>query len=56
LSWLAHPDDDRILECGVATGARFIVTGDNDLLRLGIWHDIRIVKVAEFRKLVELAG
>jgi putative PIN family toxin of toxin-antitoxin system len=49
------PDDDRILECAFAAGARFIVTGDSDLLRLSTWHDIRIVKVAEFMRLIEPA-
>jgi uncharacterized protein len=28
------PDDNRILECALAAEASFIVTGDNDLLRL----------------------
>jgi uncharacterized protein len=46
------PDDDRVLECAVAAGARFIVSGDNDLLRLGRFRNIRIVKVADFMKLI----
>jgi putative PIN family toxin of toxin-antitoxin system len=46
------PDDNRVLECGVAARARFIVSGDNDLLRLGQFRNIRIVKVADFMKLI----
>jgi uncharacterized protein len=46
------PDDNRVLECAVAAGARFIVSGDNDLLRLGQFRNIRIVKVADFMKLI----
>jgi len=46
------PDDNRVLECAVTAGARFIVSGDNDLLRLGQFRNIRIVKVAEFMKLI----
>jgi uncharacterized protein len=46
------PDDNRVLECAVAAGARFIVSGDNDLLRLGQFRNIRIVKVADFLKLI----
>jgi len=46
------PDDNRVLECAVAAGARFIVSGDNDLLRLGQFCNIRIVKVADFLKLI----
>ncbi len=46
------PDDNRVLECAVAAGSRFIVSGDNDLLRLGQFRDIRIVKVADFMQLI----
>jgi uncharacterized protein len=46
------PDDNRVLECAVAAGARFIVSGDNDLLRLGQFRNIRIVKVADFMKFI----
>jgi len=46
------PDDNRVLECAVTAGARFIVSGDNDLLRLGQFRNIRIVKVADFMKLI----
>jgi uncharacterized protein len=42
------PDDDRILECAVAAGSDYIVSGDNDLLRLSEYDGIHIVKVADF--------
>jgi len=29
------PDDDKIIECAVASGSDVIVTGDKDLLRRG---------------------
>jgi uncharacterized protein len=51
----AVPDDvndNRILECAVAAQAEFIVTGDNDLLRLGQFRNIRILKVADFMVLL----
>jgi putative PIN family toxin of toxin-antitoxin system len=41
------PDDNRILECAVAAGARFIVSGDHHLLRLVSYDGIRILKVAD---------
>lgn len=41
-------DDNRILECAVAAQAEFIVTGDNHLLRLARFRNIRILKVADF--------
>jgi uncharacterized protein len=46
------PDDNRVLECAVAANSRCIVTGDNDLLQLGSYRGIRIVKVADFLKLL----
>jgi uncharacterized protein len=45
------PDDNRILECAVAAGSDYLVTGDNDLLRLGEYGGIKIVKVSDFLQL-----
>jgi predicted nucleic acid-binding protein len=42
------PADKRILECAAAARSDYIVTGDNDLLRVKAFHDIPIVKVASF--------
>ena len=42
------PDDYKFLELALASGARAIVTGDEDLLVLDPWRGIRIVKVADF--------
>jgi putative PIN family toxin of toxin-antitoxin system len=47
------PDDNRVIECALAAGSRFIVTGDGDLLRLGSYANIQILNVADFLKLVE---
>ena len=41
-------DDNRVLECAVAGGSDTIITGDDDLLRLGEFRGIRIVRVADF--------
>ncbi len=46
------PDDNRILECPVAAASGYIVTGDNDLLRLGCYGGIQIVRVVDFLKLL----
>jgi putative PIN family toxin of toxin-antitoxin system len=46
------PDDNRVLVCAAAADARFIISGDNDLLRLGQFRNIRIVKVVDFMKLI----
>jgi predicted nucleic acid-binding protein len=32
------PDDDRVLECALAAGAKVIVSGDRDLLDLGAFR------------------
>jgi predicted nucleic acid-binding protein len=42
------PDDNRILECAVASGSDYIVSGDKDLLRLGRYDSIRILTVSDF--------
>ena len=40
------PDDDRIIECALAAGARWIVSGDKHLLGLEEYEGIRIVSTA----------
>jgi hypothetical protein len=42
------PEDDKFLHCAVAAAARFIVSGDQHLLRLGSFEGIPIVKVSNF--------
>jgi putative PIN family toxin of toxin-antitoxin system len=46
------PSDDSILECAVSAGSDFIVTGDRDLLRLGVYNGIRILNPAELMSIV----
>jgi uncharacterized protein len=41
-------DDNRVIECAVAGECDYIVSGDDDLLRLGSYQGIEIVRVAEF--------
>ncbi len=48
LSVCRDPADDRVLECAVAGGVEMLVTGDEDLLVLGEYRGIRIVRVREF--------
>jgi putative PIN family toxin of toxin-antitoxin system len=42
------PNDDMVLECAVASGAKMIVTGDKDLLAMNPYGGIQIVTPAEF--------
>jgi predicted nucleic acid-binding protein len=46
------PDDNRVLECAVAAGSSYIVTGDAALLRLAAFEGVRIVRVADFMALI----
>lgn len=49
----ADPDDNRILECAVDSGAEYIVSGDSHLLDIGSWNDIRIVNPDDFLKHIQ---
>ena len=42
------PDDNKFLECAVSGNADCIVTGDDDLLVLGMVHGIPILRPSEF--------
>ncbi len=41
------PDDNRVLECAVAAGCDLIVSGDLDLLQLGSYGTIKIVRASD---------
>lgn len=40
--------DNRVLECALEAGANFVVTGDHDLLEIGHYREIKIVKIRAF--------
>jgi len=46
------PKDDKFLACAVEGAADYIVTGDADLLSLGKFHTVQIVRPAEFVQLL----
>jgi len=50
---LEHPADDKFIECAKAAGARYIVSGDNHLLKIASYKKTQIVSVNEFLKLIE---
>jgi putative PIN family toxin of toxin-antitoxin system len=47
------PDDNLVIECALAGGAQYIVTGDPDLKVLRCFEEIEIVDVRTFVSLVE---
>ena len=50
------PDDNIVLECGVAGNVNYIVTGDPDLLKLKEFRGIKIRTPREFLQEVNDAG
>ncbi len=42
------PEDNKILESAVESGADYLVTRDNDLLSIGNYENVNIVTPAEF--------
>jgi uncharacterized protein len=46
------PDDNMVLECAFEGHAQYIISGDKDLLELKEFRGIRIVRAAEFIKLL----
>ena len=43
-----HPEDDRFLGCAVGGRARYLVTGDGPMLKLGRYGVTRILQPATF--------
>ncbi len=52
----ADADDNRVLECAVAGGASYIVSGDEHLLGLGDYEGIVILNPAGFLAVLKLEG
>ena len=46
------PADDKFIECALAGGAGYIVSSDWDLLELGRYRGVRIVRVGEFLEIL----
>ena len=46
------PADNRILECAMAAESDYVVTGDDHLLRLRRYNNVRLLKVADFLEIL----
>ena len=42
------PKDNKYLELALEAGATLLVSSDNDLLSLGPWRDVQILRPAEY--------
>ncbi|TYO96568.1 putative toxin-antitoxin system toxin component, PIN family [Desulfallas thermosapovorans] len=49
---IADPDDNKIIECAVASGSSYIISGDKHLLKLGEYKGIAIIKAPDFLQLI----
>ena len=49
-------DDNAILECTVAAGSEYIVSGDRHLLQLGSFRGMRLLKAAAFLEILAETG
>lgn len=50
------PDDDKFLAAAVEAEAGFVVTGDRDLLDLKSYRGVRIVRPAQFLRIIRRTG
>ena len=47
-------DDNIVIDCAMESNAGFIITGDDDLLSLREFNNVRIISPAAFRDLFEM--
>ncbi|MBN1351013.1 putative toxin-antitoxin system toxin component, PIN family [candidate division KSB1 bacterium] len=48
---LKDPDDNMFIDCAMEAGANFIISGDDHLLELSKFEEIKIVTPAEFLRI-----
>jgi predicted nucleic acid-binding protein len=47
------PNDDKYIECAIAAGAGYIISGDRDLLVLKEYGGVKIVNARDYLNIVE---
>lgn len=50
---IGDPSDDLVLDCAVAAGAQYLVTGDAHLLRLQTYEQVTIISPQDFLQILE---
>jgi putative PIN family toxin of toxin-antitoxin system len=48
-----HPADDKFLDCALAAGADYVVSGDKHLLKVVCYRKTKILSVNEFLQILE---
>jgi putative PIN family toxin of toxin-antitoxin system len=43
-----HPADNKFIECALASGADYVISGDKHLLKIGSYKKIKMLSVSEF--------
>lgn len=49
----SDPDDNKVLACALEAKAQYIISGDDHLLNLGQYQDIKIITAREFLKILQ---
>lgn len=49
-----HPADDRYLECALAAGADYIISGDKHLLKIASYRKTRILSSSELLEILKV--
>lgn len=52
----SHPEDDLVIAAAVSAGVDYLVTGDKQLQRLGVYQGISILSPREFLVLIGVSG
>ncbi len=50
---LEHPADDKFIDCALEAKARYLVSGDKHLLKVGSYREIQIISVNDFLQVLE---
>ena len=50
------PDDDKIVACAMAADAEYLVTRDRDLMSLGNFGNVQIIRPEDFLRVVRRLG
>ena len=46
-------EDDDIIECGITSGADCLITGDDDLLVLGSYQNLKILSIRDYLNMTQ---